>query len=42
MEIGLIVDTGERKGRTKQIVVYRLIGVEESVAEPEYTQNGSL
>ncbi|EFK2091777.1 helix-turn-helix domain-containing protein, partial [Escherichia coli] len=38
MEIGLIVDTGERKGRTKQIVVYRLIGVEESVAEPEYTQ----
>ncbi|MFP1496115.1 primosomal protein [Escherichia coli] len=38
MEIGLIIDTGERKGRTKQIVVYRLIGVEESVAEPEYTQ----
>lgn len=38
MEIGLIVDTGERKGRTKQIVVYRLIGVEESVAEPEYIQ----
>ncbi|MCV5598325.1 DNA-binding protein, partial [Escherichia coli] len=25
-------------GRTKQIVVYRLIGVEESVTEPEYTQ----
>ncbi|ENS2697344.1 helix-turn-helix domain-containing protein, partial [Escherichia coli] len=38
MEIGLIVDTGERKGRTKQIVVYRLIGVEESVTEDEYTQ----
>lgn len=38
IEIGLIVDTGERKGRTKQIVVYRLIGVEESISEPEYTQ----
>lgn len=28
------------KRQNKAIVVYRLIGVEESVAELEYTQNG--
>ncbi len=38
-EIGLIEDTGERKGRTKQIPVYRLIAVEESFVDFEYTQN---
>lgn len=27
-EIGLIADTGERKGRTKQVKVYRLVGVQ--------------
>lgn len=27
IEDGLIVDTGERKGRTKQVKVYRLVGV---------------
>lgn len=26
-EVGLITDTGERKGRTKQVKVYRLVGV---------------
>ncbi|EAO2313168.1 DNA-binding protein [Salmonella enterica subsp. enterica serovar Senftenberg] len=39
IEIGLIADTGERKGRTKQIPVYKLLGVEESVVDSEYTQN---
>lgn len=38
VSIGLIEDTGERRGRTKQIPVYRLIGVEESIAEIEHTQ----
>ncbi|QLO37338.1 helix-turn-helix domain-containing protein [Klebsiella sp. RHBSTW-00484] len=38
VSIGLIEDTGERRGRTKQIPVYRLCGVEESVAEIEHTQ----
>lgn len=38
VSIGLIEDTGERRGRTKQIPVYRLLGVEESVAEIEHTQ----
>lgn len=38
MAIGLILDTGERRGRTKQIPVYRLIGVEESIADAEHTQ----
>lgn len=27
-EVGLIADTGERKGRTKQVKVYRLVGVQ--------------
>lgn len=36
--IGFIQDTGERRGRTKQIPVYRLIGVEESIADAEHTQ----
>lgn len=38
ISIGLIEDTGERRGKTKQIPVYRLLGVEESVAEIEHTQ----
>lgn len=38
VSIGLIEDTGERRGRTKQIPVYRLLGVEESIAEAEHTQ----
>ncbi|HHC0927459.1 TPA: DnaT-like ssDNA-binding domain-containing protein, partial [Klebsiella pneumoniae] len=38
VSIGLIEDTGERRGKTKQIPVYRLLGVEESVAEIEHTQ----
>ncbi|WP_438272198.1 helix-turn-helix domain-containing protein [Serratia fonticola] len=36
--MGLIEDTGERRGRTRQIPVYRLIGIEESVADAERTQ----
>lgn len=36
--IGFIQDTGERRGRTKQIPVYKLIGVEESIADAEHTQ----
>ncbi|MBH2908368.1 conserved phage C-terminal domain-containing protein [Serratia marcescens] len=36
--IGLIEDTGERRGRTNQIPVYRLVGIEESVADAEHTQ----
>lgn len=36
--IGLIEDTGERRGRTRQIPVYRLVGVEESIADSEHTQ----
>lgn len=35
---GFIEDTGERRGRTKQIPVYRLTGVEESIADAERTQ----
>lgn len=35
---GFIEDTGERRGRTKQIPVYRLLGVEESVADAEHSQ----
>ncbi|WP_410009774.1 DnaT-like ssDNA-binding domain-containing protein [Pantoea agglomerans] len=35
---GFIEDTGERRGRTRQIPVYRLLGVEEGVADAEYTQ----
>lgn len=38
-EIGLLVDTGERRGRTKQIPVYKLVGVEESIPDAEQTQN---
>ncbi|MDQ7215611.1 DnaT-like ssDNA-binding domain-containing protein [Enterobacter cloacae] len=38
-EIGLVVDTGERRGRTKQIPVYKLVGVEESIPDGEQTQN---
>ncbi|EPY1509057.1 TPA: DnaT-like ssDNA-binding domain-containing protein [Klebsiella quasipneumoniae subsp. quasipneumoniae] len=38
VSIGLIEDTGERRGRTKQIPVYRLCGVEESIADTEHPQ----
>ncbi|MCM7600178.1 DnaT-like ssDNA-binding domain-containing protein [Enterobacter hormaechei] len=38
-EMGLVVDTGERRGRTKQIPVYKLVGVEESIPDAEQTQN---
>ena len=38
-EIGLVVDTGERRGRTKQIPVYRLVGVEESIPDAEQARN---
>jgi pyocin large subunit-like protein len=38
MDMGFIQDTGERRGRTKQIPVYRLVGVEESIADAEQTQ----
>lgn len=37
-QIGLVVDTGERRGRTKQIPVYRLVGVEESIPDAEQAQ----
>ncbi len=37
--MGFIQDTGERRGRTKQIPVYKLIGVEESIFDAERTQN---
>lgn len=36
--IGLIRDTGERRGRTKQIPVWYLQGITESVADAEQTQ----
>ncbi|RYM64727.1 Conserved phage C-terminus (Phg_2220_C) [Serratia quinivorans] len=36
--VGLIEDTGDRRGRTNQIPVYRLVGIEESVADVEHTQ----
>mgnify|MGYP001128568367 CR=1 FL=1 len=38
-EIGLLVDTGERRGKTKQIPVYKLVGVEESIPDVEQAQN---
>lgn len=38
VSIGLIQDTGERRGRTKQIPVYRLLGVEESIGDLEHTR----
>lgn len=36
--LGMIADTGERRGRTKQVIVYKLIGVDESIADVEHTQ----
>lgn len=36
--VGLIEDTGDRRGRTNQIPVYRLVGIEESVPDVERTQ----
>ncbi len=42
---GVIFDTGERKGRTKQIIVYRLIGVqgrEQTVPTLEHLDDESL
>lgn len=38
VSVGLIQDTGERRGRTKQIPVYRLLGVEESIGDLEHTR----
>ncbi len=38
VENGFIQDTGERRGRTKQIPVYKLVGVEESIEDAERTQ----
>lgn len=38
VSVGLIEDTGERRGRTRQIPVYRLVGVDESVNDAEHTQ----
>ncbi|MFQ3396279.1 DnaT-like ssDNA-binding domain-containing protein [Enterobacter mori] len=35
---GFVEDTGERRGRTRQIPVYRLLGVEEGIADAERTQ----
>jgi pyocin large subunit-like protein len=42
VSIGLIEDTGERRGKTKQIPVYRLLGVEESVAKLNTPKNGNI
>lgn len=45
IEDGLISDTGERKGRTKQVIVYRLNGVngrEETVPTTELLDDESL
>lgn len=42
---GLIFDTGERKGKTKQVIVYRLIGVqgrEQTVPTLEHLDNESI
>lgn len=42
---GVIFDTGERKGRTKQVIVYRLIGVqgrEQTVPTMEHLEDESL
>ncbi len=42
---GVIFDTGERKGRTKQVIVYRLIGVqgrEQTVPTLEHLEDESL
>lgn len=38
VEIGLIVDTGDRRGATRQIPVYKLVGIEESITDAEHTQ----
>lgn len=38
VENGFIQDTGERRGRTKQIPVYKLVGIEESIEDAERTQ----
>lgn len=45
IEEGVIFDTGERKGRTKQVIVYRLIGVqgrEQTVPTLEHLDDESL
>ncbi|EPF72578.1 hypothetical protein GCM10025882_32040 [Acinetobacter gyllenbergii] len=42
---GVIFDTGERKGRTKQVIVYRLIGVqgrEQTVPTMEHLEDESI
>lgn len=42
---GVIFDTGERKGRTKQVIVYRLIGVqgrEQTVPTLEHLEDESI
>lgn len=36
--LGMLADTGERRGRTKQVIVYKLIGIDESIADVEHTQ----
>ncbi|XEG88456.1 conserved phage C-terminal domain-containing protein [Edwardsiella tarda] len=36
--LGLIVDTGERRGATRQVIVYRLVGVSESYEDSKHTQ----
>lgn len=38
ISLGLIEDTGERRGKTRQVPVYRLVGVEESITDAEHTQ----
>ncbi|MGL5800623.1 MAG: helix-turn-helix domain-containing protein, partial [Plesiomonas sp.] len=38
VELGLIDDTGERRGATRQVIVYRLVGVNESYADSQHTQ----
>lgn len=38
IELGLIEDTGERRGATRQVIVYKLVGVNESYADSKQTQ----
>nr|WP_139355408.1 conserved phage C-terminal domain-containing protein [Edwardsiella tarda] len=38
VELGLIEDTGERRGATRQVIVYRLVGVSESYEDSKHTQ----
>nr|WP_139263881.1 conserved phage C-terminal domain-containing protein [Edwardsiella piscicida] len=38
VELGLIEDTGERRGATRQVIVYRLVGVSESYGDSKHTQ----